>query len=51
MIHFGHISKQQFLEEYWQKKPLLIKINYLMLSILTNIQLKILLIDLSVEEN
>jgi 50S ribosomal protein L16 3-hydroxylase len=25
MIHFGHISKQQFLEEYWQKKPLLIK--------------------------
>ena len=25
MIHFGHISKQQFLEEYWQKKPLLLK--------------------------
>jgi 50S ribosomal protein L16 3-hydroxylase len=25
MIHFGHISKQQFLKEYWQKKPLLIK--------------------------
>ena len=25
MIHFGHISKQQFLEEYWQKKPLIIK--------------------------
>jgi 50S ribosomal protein L16 3-hydroxylase len=25
MIHFGHISKQRFLEEYWQKKPLLIK--------------------------
>ena len=25
MIHFGQISKKQFLEEYWQKKPLLIK--------------------------
>ena len=25
MIHFGHISRQKFLQEYWQKKPLLIK--------------------------
>ncbi len=25
MIHFGQISKQCFLKEYWQKKPLLIK--------------------------
>ena len=24
MIHFGNISKQKFLQEYWQKKPLLI---------------------------
>ena len=25
MIHFGNISRKQFLQEYWQKKPLLIK--------------------------
>ncbi|SMN02441.1 FIG002776: hypothetical protein [uncultured Candidatus Thioglobus sp.] len=25
MIHFGKISQQQFLSDYWQKKPLLIK--------------------------
>ena len=25
MIHFGKISKQDFLQDYWQKKPLLIK--------------------------
>jgi len=25
MIHFGKISKQEFLRDYWQKKPLLIK--------------------------
>ncbi|SFV86271.1 FIG002776: hypothetical protein [hydrothermal vent metagenome] len=25
MIHFGEISQAQFLKEYWQKKPLLIK--------------------------
>lgn len=25
MIHFGKISKQEFLTDYWQKKPLLIK--------------------------
>ena len=25
MIHFGEISEQEFLAEYWQKKPLLIK--------------------------
>jgi 50S ribosomal protein L16 3-hydroxylase len=25
MIHFRKISQQQFLNEYWQKKPLLIK--------------------------
>ncbi len=25
MLHFGKISQQQFLKEYWQKKPLLIK--------------------------
>lgn len=25
MIHFGKISQAQFLKEYWQKKPLLIK--------------------------
>ena len=25
MIHFGNISQKQFLQEYWQKKPLLIK--------------------------
>ena len=25
MIHFSQISKEEFLAEYWQKKPLLIK--------------------------
>jgi 50S ribosomal protein L16 3-hydroxylase len=25
MIHFGKISQQEFLRDYWQKKPLLIK--------------------------
>ena len=25
MIHFGQISKEEFLKEYWQKKPLLLK--------------------------
>ena len=25
MIHFGKISEQEFLADYWQKKPLLIK--------------------------
>jgi len=25
MLHFGKISQQQFLKDYWQKKPLLIK--------------------------
>tara|TARA_B110001450_G_scaffold97207_1_gene92261 strand:- start:29 stop:1138 length:1110 start_codon:yes stop_codon:yes gene_type:complete len=25
MIHFGSISRKQFLQDYWQKKPLLIK--------------------------
>jgi 50S ribosomal protein L16 3-hydroxylase len=25
VIHFEKISQQQFLQEYWQKKPLLIK--------------------------
>lgn len=25
MIHFGEISEQEFLSDYWQKKPLLIK--------------------------
>ena len=25
MIHFGGISKEEFLKEYWQKKPILIK--------------------------
>ena len=25
MIHFGKISQQEFLQDYWQKKPLLIK--------------------------
>ena len=25
MIHFGDISKEEFLKEYWQKKPLFIK--------------------------
>jgi 50S ribosomal protein L16 3-hydroxylase len=25
MIDFGQVSREEFLEEYWQKKPLLIK--------------------------
>jgi len=25
MIHFGTISEEEFLTDYWQKKPLLIK--------------------------